>query len=134
MISLFFLFYRVSKIFYWSKIYLYTYWRYKRRFPLENIRGIFLKCFSKLISLSYLFISYDQVCKRRKLIASSNSWSPAASFFPIGTHNLCKKNIWFLCFKRMIKSCENCVLRLTNLNYILSSMSAKKMEGDGSFP
>ena len=70
---------------------------------------------------------------------NGSSWSNAANYFhhlirgrrgrlsflleltncyDTGGKNICTKNIWFLRFKCMKKRCENCVLRLTNLNRI----------------
>ena len=70
------------------------------------------------------FNFWIKLVKHRKLFSSSDQWSPGAGFFPIGTQKFLKKGkrifvqkvICFLRLKCMIKSCKNCVQRLTNLN------------------
>ena len=60
--------------------------------------------------------------KSRKLFSSSDFWSPEAGFFPIETNKLlryCRKEYLYkkciFCFRCITKSCENCVLHLTNI-------------------
>ena len=69
----------------------------------------------------------DQVGQEHHLIRGRQ-----VGFIPIGTHKdsegkkICtKKNILYLLFKHLIKSFENCLLRITNMNHNISRKPKK---------